>query len=50
MSCNILIEFGLPMKLVRLINMRLNETYSKILIGKHLSDKNIVFWDMTSCA
>jgi hypothetical protein len=35
---NILIEFGLPRKLVRLIKMRLNETYSKIRIGKHLSD------------
>jgi hypothetical protein len=34
---NILIEFGLPMKLVRLIKMRLNETYSKVRIGKHLS-------------
>jgi hypothetical protein len=36
---NILIEFGVPMKLVRLIKMSLNETYSKIHIGKHLSDK-----------
>jgi hypothetical protein len=35
---NILIEFGVPMKLVRLIKMCLNETYSKIHIGKHLSD------------
>jgi hypothetical protein len=26
------------MKLVRLIEMRLNETYSKVRIGKHLSD------------
>jgi hypothetical protein len=26
---NILIEFGIPMKLVRLIKMCLNETYSK---------------------
>jgi hypothetical protein len=33
---NILIEFGIPMKLVRLIKMCLNETYSKIRIGKHL--------------
>jgi hypothetical protein len=32
---NILIEFGIPMKLVRLIK---NETYSKVRIGKHLSD------------
>jgi hypothetical protein len=32
---NILIEFGVPMKLVRLIKMCLNETYSKVLIGSH---------------
>jgi hypothetical protein len=36
---NILIEFGLPMKLVGLIKMCLNETYSKVRIGKHLSDR-----------
>jgi hypothetical protein len=36
---NILIEFGVPMKLVRLIKMCLNETYSKVLVGKHLSDR-----------
>jgi hypothetical protein len=36
---NILIEFGVPMKLVRLIKMCLNETYSKVCIGKNLSDK-----------
>jgi hypothetical protein len=35
---NILIEYGVPMKLVRLIKMCLNETYSKVRIGKHLSD------------
>jgi hypothetical protein len=35
---NILIEFGVPMKLVRLIKMCLNETYSKVRIGKRLSD------------
>jgi hypothetical protein len=35
---NILIEFGVPMKLVRSIKMRLNETYSKVRIGKHLPD------------
>ena len=36
---NILIEFGIPMKLVRLIKMCLNETYSKVRLGKHLSHK-----------
>jgi hypothetical protein len=35
---NILIEFGVPMKQVRLIKMCLNETYCKVCIGKHLSD------------
>jgi hypothetical protein len=35
---NILIEFGIPMKLVRLVKMCLNETYSRVRIGKHLSD------------
>jgi hypothetical protein len=31
---NILVEFGIPKKLVRLIKMRLNETYSKVRISK----------------
>jgi hypothetical protein len=35
---NILIEFGVPMKLVRLNNMCLNETCGKVCIGKYLSD------------
>jgi hypothetical protein len=35
---NILVEFVVPMKLVRLIKMCLNETCSKVRIGKHLSD------------
>jgi hypothetical protein len=34
---NILIEFGIPMKLVRLIKMCLNGTYNKVCIGEHLS-------------
>jgi hypothetical protein len=33
----ILIEFGIPRKLVRLIKIYLNENYTKIQIGKHLS-------------
>jgi hypothetical protein len=32
---NILREFGVLMKLVKLIKMCLNETYSKVLISKH---------------
>jgi hypothetical protein len=35
---NILLEFGITKKLVRLIKMCLNETYSKVHIGKFLSD------------
>jgi hypothetical protein len=31
-------EFGVSMKLVGLIQIYLNETYSKVLIAKHLSD------------
>jgi hypothetical protein len=36
---NILIEFGTPRKLVGLIKMCLNETYSGVSISKNLSDK-----------
>jgi hypothetical protein len=35
---NILLEFGVPMKLVMLIKMCLNEIYIKVLMGKRLSD------------
>jgi hypothetical protein len=35
---NIRVEFGIPMKMVRLIKMCLNETYSRFRVGKHLSD------------
>jgi hypothetical protein len=35
---NILVEFSVHMKLVRLTKMCLNETYNKIRIGNHLSD------------
>jgi hypothetical protein len=35
---NILIEFRVPMELVRLINMCLNETHSKECLRKHTSD------------
>jgi hypothetical protein len=32
---NILTEFGIPMTLVSLIRICLNDTYSKVPIGKH---------------
>ena len=34
----ILMEFGILMKLVRLIKMCLNETYGGVWVGKHPSD------------
>jgi retron-type reverse transcriptase len=36
---NIIVEFGIPRKLVELIKMCLNETYSRVRIGKNLFDK-----------
>jgi hypothetical protein len=36
---SILLEFGVPKKLVRLMKMYLNETYSIVCIGKLLSNK-----------
>jgi len=35
---NIPIESGIPMQLVELITMCLNETCSRVRVGKHLSD------------
>jgi hypothetical protein len=35
---NILLQFCIPKKLVRLIKMSLNETYSKVHVGELLSD------------
>jgi len=34
-----LIESGIPMKLIRLLKMCLHETYNRIRIDKHLSEK-----------
>jgi hypothetical protein len=34
---SVLMEFGIPMKLVRLIKMCLNKMYSKVCIGRQLS-------------
>jgi len=35
----ILIEFGIPRKLVMLIKMSLTETYSRVRVGKNVSDR-----------
>ena len=35
---NTLIEFGIPMQLLRLMKVCLTETYSRVRVGKHLSD------------
>ena len=35
----ILMEFGIPRKLVRLIKMSLTETYSRVRVGKNVSDR-----------
>ena len=35
---NILIESGVPKKLLKLIKMCLTETYSRVRVGKNLSD------------
>jgi hypothetical protein len=36
---NIVIEFGIPRKLVRLIKMCLAETYNRVRVGRNLSDR-----------
>ena len=36
---NILVEFGISRNLVRLIKMCLTETYSRVRVGKYLSDR-----------
>jgi len=35
---NILIEFGIPMKQVKLIKICMNEMCSRVRVGKHLSN------------
>ena len=35
---NILMKFGTPKKLIRLIKMCLTETYNTVRVGKNLSD------------
>ena len=35
---NILMEFGIPKKLIRLIKMCLTKTYSRVWVGNNLSD------------
>ena len=35
---NIVIEFGIPTKLVRVMKVYMNETYRTVRVSKHLSD------------
>jgi len=37
--CKILIEFGIPRKLVSLIKMSLTKTYSRVQVGEYISDR-----------
>jgi hypothetical protein len=37
-SCNILIEFGILVKQVKLLKMCLNEMYIRVWVGKNMSD------------
>jgi hypothetical protein len=39
---NIIIEFGIPMKMIRLIKTFLNETYSRVQAGKLLCDMFLI--------
>jgi hypothetical protein len=41
-------EFGIPMKLVRLIKICLNETYSRVRVGKQSSDNGLKQGDALS--
>ena len=43
---NTLIDTGIPMKLVMLIKLCLNETYSRVRIGKNLSDMFPIWKDL----
>ena len=47
--CNVLTEFGILMKLVRLIGMFLNETYDKIWVGQYLSIRSNSEWSEMRC-
>ena len=38
-SYKIILEFGIPRKLVRLIKMSLTEIYSRVRIGEKVSDR-----------
>ena len=44
---NILIEFCIPKKLVRLIKKCLNETYRRVQLGQHLRDMFPIINDLT---
>ena len=42
MLYNILNQFGTPLKLVRIIEMCLNETHGRVWVGKYLSDRFLI--------
>jgi hypothetical protein len=42
---NILIDFGVSMKLIRLIEICLHETYKEVCIGTHLCDTFAIQYD-----
>jgi hypothetical protein len=44
---NIVIKFGVPMKIVRLIKMCLNEIYSEVHVGKHFLYVSYSKWSKT---
>jgi hypothetical protein len=47
--CNILIQFGILMKIVRLTKMCLNETYIKVHFGKYLSCNFVIQNGIKQC-
>jgi len=40
---NILNEFGIPLKMVRLVKMCPNETHSRVRVGKYVSVRHVSY-------
>jgi hypothetical protein len=47
---NIPIQFGVPMKLVRLIKMFVTEMYSIMRVGKNLTGSNFEWFETRRCS